>query len=148
MAPPWAAGLQRGLSAASLPTHANVLQRSLRNARRILTFRAISSAVVAAPVSAMVPSSPSSRFEPSVLGSLSSGSDDDDEQRRHAEAEEALRIIGGSEESDDGIDPASGAAKQSLSTLENHTVPPFYACYLLRSKKNGKFSRRTYVGST
>ena len=37
---------------------------------------------------------------------------------------------------------------KTLSTLENHTIPPFYACYLLRSKMNGKFGKRTYVGST
>ena len=43
---------------------------------------------------------------------------------------------------------AAATTPKSLSTLENHHIPPFYACYLLRSKKNGKFSRRTYVGST
>ena len=49
-----------------------------------------------------------------------------------------------------------------VSTLENHDVPPFYACYLLRSwvdpmlwamltrdrKRGGKFGKRTYIGST
>lgn len=42
----------------------------------------------------------------------------------------------------------AAAPVKTLSTLENHTIPPFYACYLLRSKLNGKFSKRTYVGST
>jgi len=41
-----------------------------------------------------------------------------------------------------------GTTGKNLSTLENHSVPKFYACYLLRSKMNGKFGRRTYVGST
>lgn len=43
---------------------------------------------------------------------------------------------------------AAPLATTSRSTLENHVVPPFWACYLLRSKRNGKFSKFTYVGST
>lgn len=35
-----------------------------------------------------------------------------------------------------------------MSSLTNHTIPPFYACYLLRSKKNNTFSHRFYIGST
>lgn len=41
-----------------------------------------------------------------------------------------------------------GTTGKNLSTLEKHTIPSFYACYLLRSKAGGKFGRRTYVGST
>jgi structure-specific endonuclease subunit SLX1 len=40
-------------------------------------------------------------------------------------------------------------ARKSTSTLLNgaHVFPPFYACYLLRSRATPK-SNRTYVGST
>ncbi|GAA6013354.1 hypothetical protein JCM10207_000865 [Rhodosporidiobolus poonsookiae] len=42
--------------------------------------------------------------------------------------------------------PAPPTAAASRSTIENHTIPPFYACYLLRSfnKQRGG----TYIGST
>lgn len=37
--------------------------------------------------------------------------------------------------------------KKTKSSLVSHTLPPFYACYLLRSMKSPK-SRTTYIGST
>lgn len=36
--------------------------------------------------------------------------------------------------------------KASTSTILHHTVPPFYACYLLRSIKSTRTV--TYIGST
>ncbi|KAL1411402.1 Slx4p interacting protein [Vanrija albida] len=44
---------------------------------------------------------------------------------------------------------AAPAAKKTTSTLldGNHAFPPFYACYLLRSRATPA-SQRTYVGST
>lgn len=33
-----------------------------------------------------------------------------------------------------------------VSTIENHTIPPFYACYLLHSKSTSRYA--TYIGST
>ncbi|WVW84080.1 structure-specific endonuclease subunit SLX1 [Kwoniella bestiolae CBS 10118] len=46
-------------------------------------------------------------------------------------------------------DQESTEPRKSTSTLldGNHTFPPFYACYLLRSKATAH-SNRTYVGST
>lgn len=38
------------------------------------------------------------------------------------------------------------AAKASTSTLLHHTIPPFYACYLLRSLKAKRAA--IYIGST
>ncbi|GAA99290.1 uncharacterized protein L969DRAFT_93754 [Mixia osmundae IAM 14324] len=59
---------------------------------------------------------------------------------------------------DDGLDEAEEEAAMpsgmipviSRSTLLEgaHTIPRFYACYLLRSKRNDKYSNRTYIGST
>lgn len=33
------------------------------------------------------------------------------------------------------------------STILNHTIPPFYACYLLKSTST-KLNNKTYIGST
>lgn len=38
------------------------------------------------------------------------------------------------------------ASKPSTSTLLHHTIPPFYACYLLRSLKAKRAA--IYIGST
>jgi predicted GIY-YIG superfamily endonuclease len=40
------------------------------------------------------------------------------------------------------------SATMASVSISSHQVPSFYACYLLRSKKGGEFSRRTYIGST
>lgn len=41
----------------------------------------------------------------------------------------------------------SSPSKKTRSSLISHTIPPFYACYLLRSLKSPK-SASTYIGST
>lgn len=46
--------------------------------------------------------------------------------------------------------PRTAAKRVTTSTLAEgaHAYPPFYACYMLRSFKDGKMNRRTYIGST